>query len=105
MKLLTGSIRAENSLVVLGALNGKHVAITRLEDSGSLNYNYKGFYSITLQILLNSDFKLLWADLGGLGSVSDVHIYNSSELKHESTTLPQDITECPYLSNGDDAFA
>ncbi|XP_021356581.1 uncharacterized protein LOC110452404 [Mizuhopecten yessoensis] len=67
---------------VLGALDGKHVSIRCPPDSGSLYYNYKGFFSIGLLALVDSDYKFVWADLGGLGSASDAQIYNSSELKH-----------------------
>ncbi|XP_060780515.1 putative nuclease HARBI1 [Neoarius graeffei] len=99
---------------VLGALDGKHVAIRCPAESGSLYYNYKGFYSIVLLALVDSDYKFLWADLGGLGSASDAQIYNSSELKHgaeedllgfpQPIPLPQDTTDVPYFFIGDDAF-
>lgn len=61
-----------------GALDGKHVAIRAPPNSGSLYYNYKGFYSIVLFALVDGDYKFLWADIGGLGSASDSQIYNES---------------------------
>ncbi|XP_021376400.1 protein ALP1-like [Mizuhopecten yessoensis] len=75
----------------------------------------QGFFSIVLLALVDSDYKFVWADLGGLGSASDAQIYNSSELKHgaeedllgfpQPTPLPQDTTDAPYFYIGDDAFA
>ncbi|XP_056009306.1 uncharacterized protein LOC125679776 [Ostrea edulis] len=50
-------------------------------EDGSLYYNYKGFYSIVLLVLVDAYYKFLWAGLGGMGSASDSQIYNSSELK------------------------
>ena len=43
--------------------------------------NYKGFYSIVLMTLVDSHYKFIWADIGGMGSASDAQIYNASELK------------------------
>ena len=31
--------------------------------------------------LVDADYKFIWAVIGGMGSASDAHIYNASELK------------------------
>ncbi|KAK6167936.1 hypothetical protein SNE40_021859 [Patella caerulea] len=99
---------------ICGALDGKHVACRRPPKSGSLYFNYKGFYSIVLMALVDADYKFIWADLGGAGSASDAQIYNDSELKQcsENSTLglpdpeplPNDTQDVPYFFVGDDAF-
>ncbi|KAK7097769.1 hypothetical protein V1264_004700 [Littorina saxatilis] len=58
-----------------GALDGKHVASRCPPKSGSLYFNYKGFYSIVLMALVDADYKFIWADIGGTGSSSDAQIY------------------------------
>ena len=99
----------------IGALDGKHVAIRKPRGSGSLYYNYKGFFSVVLLALVDADYKFIWADVGGLGHQSDAQIYNNSELKLEMETgyldipgpapLPHDNQNVPYFILGDDAFA
>ena len=95
-----------------GALDGKHVACRCPPKSGSLYFNYKGFYSIILLALVDADYKFIWADVGGAGSASDAQIYSDSELKQcaEDGTLgpeplPNDTQNAPYYFVGDDAFS
>jgi hypothetical protein len=40
-----------------GALNSKHVSCRCPPKSGSLYYNYKGFYSFVLMALVDADYK------------------------------------------------
>lgn len=98
-----------------GALDGKHVAIRKPPDSGSLYHNYKGFFSIVLMALVDADYKFLWIDVGGDGYMSDAMIYNNSELREclsngsigfpPPEPLPHDDQDMPYFLLGDDAFA
>lgn len=98
-----------------GALDGKHVACRCPPKTGSMYYNYKGFYSVVLMALVDADYKFIWADVGGTGSASDAQIYNDSELREcaEDGTLgfpdpehiPNDYQDVPYYFIGDDAFA
>ena len=97
-----------------GALDGKHVACRRPRNSGSMYFNYKGFFSIVLMGLVDADYKFLWTDVGGYGHQSDAQIFNASELKEclednsigfpAPDPLPNDDTSTPYFILGDDAF-
>lgn len=97
-----------------GALDGKHVAIKKPMHSGSLYYNYKGFYSVVLLALVDADYKFVWAEVGANGSSSDAGIFKESALAtglSEGTLgfpdpepYPKDNSPMPYFIVGDDAF-
>ena len=91
-----------------GSVDGKHVRIICPNNSGSVYYNYKHFYSILLFVLVDADYKFLWADVSGNGA-------NDSELKRrvedgtigwpDPAPIPGDNQPMPYFIVGDDAFA
>lgn len=97
-----------------GALDGKHIAIKCPPNSGSIFYNYKGFYSIILLALVDADYRFLWVNVGANGSSGDAQIFNNSDLRDSIITggigfpppepLPRDDQPTPYFIVGDDAF-
>eukprot|EP00745_Piridium_sociabile_P015080 TRINITY_DN22260_c0_g1_i7.p1 TRINITY_DN22260_c0_g1~~TRINITY_DN22260_c0_g1_i7.p1 ORF type:complete len:464 (-),score=118.83 TRINITY_DN22260_c0_g1_i7:187-1578(-) len=102
----------------MGALDGKHVAIKKPKNSGSLYHNYKGFFSIPMLALVDADYKFLWAELGAVGHMSDAQIFLQSDLYRDLqdngikrpapcplTDDPEDTTPVPYFILSDDAFA
>ncbi len=99
----------------IGAIDGKHVPLKCPKKSGTVFYNYKGFYSIILLALVDGDYKFLWVDVGQNGSSSDAQIFNQCELKEviedgmigfpPEDPLPKDDRPMPYFILGDDAFA
>ena len=98
---------------VVGALDGKHIAIKKPKKSGSEYFNYKGYFSLVLLALV--DYKFLWVNAGASGSSSDAQIFNRSKLKRriENGTLglppPEPLgpggPDLHYFLLGDDAFA
>jgi len=100
-----------------GAIDGKHIRIRKPPRSGSTYHNYKGYFSIVLMALVDAQYRFIWVDTGGEGSMSDAQIYNSSELCEllsagtiglpPAVPLPRstDNKKVPYFLLGDDAFA
>ncbi|XP_041467424.1 putative nuclease HARBI1 [Lytechinus variegatus] len=70
-----------NAPHTIGALDGKHIAIRCPADSGSIFYNYKGFYSLVMMALVDAQYRFLWIDVGAEGSTSDAQLFNSCELR------------------------
>ncbi len=100
---------------VLGAIDGKHVAITKPRRAGSTFYNYKKFHSIIFLAIVDAHYKFLEVDIGRNGSASDAQVFNHSAIKEAiedgTAGLPpndrihQDDGRIPYFFIGDDAFA
>lgn len=99
----------------MGAIDGKHIAITKPHNSGALYFNYKGFYSIVLLAIVNARKEFIMVDAGMNGRVSDGGILYYSRfgelLQQNALNLPQpsslpNINErFPFSFVGDEAFA
>lgn len=99
----------------LGALDGKHVAIKRPKRSGSVYFNYKGFYSIVLLAVVDADYRFVYANVGAVGSSSDAGVFDRSDfaqaLRNGRLHIPAPDPlilghpPLPYFLVGDDAFA
>ena len=63
------------------ALDGKHIAIRSPRHSGTLHYNYKGFFSIIILGLVDADYEFIGADVGAQGASSDAQIFNHGPLR------------------------
>lgn len=54
-----------------GAIDGKHIRIVQTPQTGFQFYNYKGFYSIVLMAIVNSNYEFIYVDVGKNGRISD----------------------------------
>ena len=98
----------------LGAIDGKHIRLTKPPHSGTVNYNYKHFFSTVLLGVCDSRYRLLYVDIGSPGSNSDGGVFSTSNLKRlmdsnqlglpQPTQLPQSAESTPYYLVGDAAF-
>ena len=64
----------------IGAMDGKYIPIKCPKRDGSMFSNYKGFHSILLLGLVNSDYKFIFIDAGCQGRVSDGSVFRIMEL-------------------------
>ena len=100
----------------IGALVGKHIAIQAPRKSGSLYFNYKGFFSVVLMALADAKYKFIYIDVGSPGRNSDGGIFANCKLAKgmrdgtlnipNDDVLPQDNVNgpMPYVLVVDEAF-
>ena len=60
------------------SVDGKHISITNRPESGNLFHNYKGFYSINLMALVDSNYRIIYVDVGEYGSNTDGNVFKFS---------------------------
>ncbi|XP_053615431.1 uncharacterized protein LOC128683450 [Plodia interpunctella] len=100
---------------VIGAMDGKHVAIQSPFNSGNDFDNYKLFPSIVLFALVDANYRFLYVNVGTKGRISDGGVFKSTNLykkleKKELNIPPPEILqvpykiEVPYYILGDKAF-
>lgn len=99
----------------LGAIDGKHVRIQKLPNSGSTNYNYKNYHSIVLMACSDANGIFTMVETGFAGRNSDGGIFQASAMKRwiqrnenipPHSRLPHDTQDYkfPYYFVGDEAF-
>ncbi|KAJ8966817.1 hypothetical protein NQ317_006323 [Molorchus minor] len=98
----------------VGALDGKHIVI-QAPLVVEVTTNYKGTHSIVLMALADANYKIIYANIGANGRISDGGVFNNCGLSTalEENTLnlppPEPLSGCnkpvPYVVVADDAFA
>lgn len=95
----------------LGAIDGKHVAISPPPDSGSYYYNYKGFNSMVLMVVANANYEILYVSFGTNGRVSDGGVLECTDFYDKllkgnlNLPRPNPSNDLPYVFISDEAFA
>lgn len=96
-----------------GAIDGKHVRIVCPKLSGSLCYNYKGYFSTVLLAVVDANYKFMFVDIGSYGKEGDPGIFERSSLGRmfysgkllpPPSQLPHSDLVLPNIFVGDDAF-
>lgn len=98
----------------MGAIDGKHIRITKPPGTGSLYHNYKGYFSLVLLATCDANCLFTFIDAGAYGKPSDSTIYKESKLCKQIDDGTLKIPEPRYISGlpnainycfiGDEAF-
>lgn len=115
IRIATGFFKKHGFPHCLGALDVKHVRIKRPGNSGSDYYNFKKFYSIKLQAVVDSNYKFIFIDVGALGKEHDSLTFKSSDFYKaliekklqipDNMTLPSSNNNVPFVFIADGAYA
>lgn len=97
---------------VLGAVDGKHIAMECPKNGGSLYYNYKQFHSTVLLAMCDADYNFVYTSIGSYGRDNDASIFSHSQFfcqfeeDGNNAPEPSDVNGqmLPYVILGDDAF-
>ncbi|KAH9638482.1 hypothetical protein HF086_016807 [Spodoptera exigua] len=98
-----------------GAIDGKHVRVKAPNNSGSLFFNYKEYYSIVLLAIVDANYKFIAVDVGSYGKEGDSGIFQKSCIGKKiarnkfnapkPANLPGTDIMLPHFLVGDEAFA
>ncbi len=98
----------------IGAIDGKHVRIKCPHHSRSFYFNYKNYFSIVLQGLVDADYKFISIEVGSYGKQSDGGIFSTSSLHLNiengilhippPKNLPNTDITAPHVFVGDTAY-
>ena len=100
----------------IGSVDGKHISIQKPSNTGSLYYNYKGYFSIVLLAVVDAYYKFITVDIGQYGSNCDSNVFRSSTFGRKyinygvdgppEKRLPNYDQEgpMPHVLVGDEAF-
>lgn len=97
----------------VGSIDGKHIRIRCPHNTGSMFFNYKEFFSVSLLALVDYNYKFLAVDVGSFGKEGDAGIFTKSligKFVNDARNFPRpdavtgtDII-LPYVVLGDEAF-
>lgn len=98
----------------LRAIDGKHIRIIKPEESGSMFFNYKHYFSIVLMAVVDTNYNFVFIDVGAYGKECDSAVFKETEFWKRIVgdklniprpkQLPGAGSELPYVFVADEAF-
>lgn len=115
LEIAEGFKKRANFPNCIGAVDGKHIRIIKPNHSGSVNYNYKHFFSILLLAVCDADYRFVAINVGADGKESDSTVFKDSmfyqALQKDKLNVPEKFPisisrqePMPFVLVGDEAF-
>ncbi|GLH11498.1 Putative nuclease harbi1-like protein [Gryllus bimaculatus] len=95
----------------IGALDDKHIDMQAPSNSGSFYFKYKHTHRIVLMALVDANYRVIYADLGAKGRISDGECSLHEQIENGNLNLPRasplagQKRNTPFVMVADDAFA
>lgn len=83
----------------IGAIDVRHIVIIQPRNSGSMYFNYKNFFSITLQGVVDGKYRFISIDVGGYGHQHDSATFRTSKFFAALQRNIMKIPKADQLSN------
>ncbi|KAL4111794.1 hypothetical protein QTP88_015681 [Uroleucon formosanum] len=82
------------------AIDGKHVRIRSLHNTGSFFFNYKDYFSIVLLAMVDAKYKFIAVDIGSFGREGDSGIFLKSNMEENGRAFKEfDSRESVPINN------
>lgn len=62
----------------IGAVDGIHITIFKPQESGSMFYNYKGYYSFVLMAVVYTNYNFVYIDVAAYGKDCDSNVFKET---------------------------
>ncbi|CAD7093771.1 unnamed protein product [Hermetia illucens] len=116
MKISDEFLQKWNFPNCLGAVDGKHIQMFAPNNFGSMDFNYKKFFSNILMAVVDASYKFVMVTIGAHGSNADPSVFAASNFGKAWKQCPQQLkvpadrclpgtqTPQPFVLVGDEAF-
>ena len=99
----------------LGAVDGKHIRVVKPDQSGSMYFNYKDYFSFVLLAVVDAEYRFIFVSIGSYGKECDSLIFKETlfwkKMNEGSLNIPKPkplhetiVKDVPYVLVADEAF-
>ncbi|XP_072145656.1 uncharacterized protein, partial [Dermacentor andersoni] len=88
----------------VGAMDEKHVLITKPANSGTVYRNYKKSFSIILFAVVDANYKFLYTNVGAPGSQGDAGVWQTTLLQARVSNITAGLPELVKVASSPDVL-
>jgi len=85
-----------------GSVDGKYVRVLKYTSSGSMNLNYKYFFSVVLMAVVDSNYRFVYIDVGAYGKYCDSSVFQRTNFYRMLTDGRLNVPQPALIQEGSD---